>query len=136
MSRPQRIIVSTVGTKYDLGYWKKLFVMKNGYDSIKKGIFTTSYYASVCFKSNFYMLIFKWSVIKISVQKMFFFMHFSYIFPYTFSDNCRNHANFGGIYLNNEKRFSNSVKSSWKCITYYFRNIKNLIFVRDPPLSP
>ena len=65
--------------------------------------------------------------------KNVFFMHFSYIFPYTFSDNCRNHANFGGIYLNNEKRFFNSVKSSWKCTTYSFRNIKNLIFVRDAP---
>ena len=84
------------------------------------------------------LVLFRWTteaVKKLPCKNYVFFTYISYILPYTFSDNFRNHANFDDPYLNNEKRFFNSVKSSWKCITYNFRNIKNLIFDRDP-LSP
>ena len=72
------------------------------------------------------LVFFRWmteAVKKFPCKSCVLFTYISYIFPYTFSDNCRNHANFADPYLNNEKRFFNSVKSSWKCITYIFRNM-------------
>ena len=60
---------------------------------------------------------------KTSVQKLCIFYTYSlYYVPYTFFDNCLNQPTLLIHYLNNEKRFFNSVKSSWKCITFTFRS--------------